>query len=56
MTSQYEVMTEPGGRTIVRGRDDMCHQIKNICSIPAEGKRANQRNKDIGWEGVGVYS
>ena len=41
-------MSQPGGRNILRGSDDMCHQIKNICSIPAGGKRANQRNKDVG--------
>ena len=40
-TSKYEVMSIPGSRTIIRGRDDMCHQIENLCSIPAGGKGAN---------------
>ena len=49
-TSEYEVLSEPEGRSILRGRDDMCHQIE-ICSIPAGGKRANQRNKDTEGRG-----
>ena len=41
-TSEYEVLSEPGGRNIISGKDDVCHQNENICSIPAGGKRANQ--------------
>ena len=40
VTAEYEVLSVPDGRTLARGRDDLCHQeeFENLCTIPSGGE------------------
>ena len=53
-TAEYEVISEPGDRTLMRGRVDVCYQYEDICNIPAGGKRAIKKIKRHGRVGKGV--
>jgi len=37
VTAEYEVLSVPDGRTLSRGREDVCHQeeFENLCTIPS---------------------
>ena len=44
-TMQYELIAVKDGKTLLRGRDDVCPQYPELCSLPTGGKYPPEKLK-----------